>query len=528
MWEWLRNALGRSDSEAAPLVLQSQPPVVTQMTAPGMRVSFDELMAMEGTYGPSGYRQDNAAVYNSLTGLGGGGDKGASTRPNTSWRPLTDTEKRIQYRRSALTSRMCGIYASNAFRKGWTIEVADEKDRDRAKRVEKALGDIDLDNKCIASATFANRDGTMLAMGVFDEAPNDYDIQGRPIINLALPPSRIYKVLQVQTFERERAAVAAWDADPRSSAYQTPLVWSLFPMVGGGSYWNVHRSRILWFRGSELSPVDLYANAGFDDSLIDTWWQELSQKLSIGQIGATIAAELSVKVLKIAGKAGASSEDQARTFFGRLSMWWRSMSVGNIGVIGADDEVIQAGSTVTGFAELTEEAWTALAAISDIPRTVLTGEPPGGLNADGQAQRECWHAAVHFRQVFKYEPVLRQAIGWAWQAEGGPPEEWSVRWSQLDEPTEKEQADTYKTYAEADGVYLDKGVLLPATVTGRFAGPTFNPQITLTDDIREAKKMGNLALSAQKLLEKNAEAQGAGSPGTGGGPRKTPTGESET
>ena len=54
-------------------------------------------------------------------------------------------------------------------------------------------------------------------------------------------------------------------------------------------------------------------------------------------------------------------------------------------------------------------------------------------------------------------------------AKAGPtsgqiPDDWRIVWPPLDEPGEKEQAETRKSVAETDALYLDRGVRTPDQV----------------------------------------------------------------
>jgi phage-related protein (TIGR01555 family) len=477
--------------------------------------------------GESGLRTDSASTFNPFSGIGGGGDKGAAARPNVYWMPFSPAERHVQFRRSGLTKQICSIYPKHAHRKGHKIEVAKGADASRLKRIEREARRLLVDSKFQEGGTIANRDGTYLLMGVFDEDPNWIDpATGRPEIRLDLPPTRIRKVVQLQGFERDYLSVHSWDNDLRSQTYGEPLVWNCMRVLGGPML-AVHTSRLLWFRGSKLSLADLFQNAGFDDSMADLIWDELRNKLQIGQVGATIAQELSTVVLKVGGKAGNVTEDMTTTFYGRMQAWAMSRAVGNVGIIGAEDSVQQVGSMVTGFKELSDEAWTALAACIPCPQTVLKGEPPGsGLNSDGESQRENWHSDVRSYQISNEEPRLLKFYSWLWEADGSEPKEWGIRWNPLDQPTERVQAETLKLIAEADAIWLDKGVVTPATVAmSHFGGAHFEPGLTLrSEDISSANELGNLPLTAREIQLEHAKAQAKGA--VEAPPKQSPNGES--
>jgi phage-related protein (TIGR01555 family) len=427
-------------------------------------------------------RRDNGSIENAYTGLGGDHDKGAMGRTNLYWYPLGDQEHRIQARRSGLTSRLLGLIPGAATRKGWEIVVAraEQADRDRIEEAARVDRDLNLAATVAEAWTIANRDGGCLVWMVLDEAPNARDSRGRPVVDLQRPPRKVRAVQNLVICERVLCSSAGYETDPADRGFYAPAVYLVsLPMVGDGSRY-IHASRLMVFRGAKISPLDRYNNSGWDDSFIDRWWDDLRNKIAIGQIGASIAQELSVKVFKIGGLDAGLAEDQATTIASRLTSLKRYMGAVGMAVMTGEDELQQVGSTVTGFKELTEEAWAALCATTGFPRTVITGDAPGGLNADGRSQEQNFHARVASEQASDLSPELRKYYDLMLPTVGIT-DGYDIQYRPLDQPTEAQQADTRQKNAQTDQVYVDLGVLTPDEVRqSRFGSAKYSAETTLS------------------------------------------------
>src|SRR5690606_26258333 len=88
--------------------------------------------------------------------------------------------------------------------------------------------------------------------------------------------------------------------------------------------------------------------------------------------------------------------------------------------------------------------------VSDIPFTRLTGRSPAGMNATGKHDMDNWNKVIVAGQKLETRPCLEQIDPFLIRS-AGIDDPAAVTWAfaPLDVPSEKEQADTFKTTVDA-------------------------------------------------------------------------------
>lgn len=149
-----------------------------------------------------------------------------------------------------------------------------------------------------------------------------------------------------------------------------------------------------------------------------------------------------------------------------------------------------------------------LSSASEIPMTKLFGMPPAGLSTDDESAEKTFNAAIANKQKRKLRDPLNRIVSALLHASEGPtdgnvPEKWKITFIPLDEPNEKEQADTSYIRAQTDKLHLENGTLDEVEVRSRLKNDPEQPY-TLNPDRDEAMESLNDPL---KELETQREAQ---------------------
>lgn len=428
---------------------------------------------------PAPYRFDS--LSNALSGLGSARDKGRAARPDVAQVPLSEGELRSLYRFNGLARRIVRLVPQEGTRRGW--RVADSTKAAAPMRPEdERLG---VGAKVRTAWCKARHLGGALIVPVLDEVPAP-DLAGDPQWRRkqALRPldySLVRSVRSLLVVGRTEASASSWETDVSSPGYGRPRTWWITPEIGGGSM-ELHASRVLYFRGSDLPDGLASAGSGWDDSVLQACWDQVRDKTSIGQVAATVAQQLTVQVLRLASLDGRATSDEQQSIAAQVSGFMRGLSVGNLALLGAKnaggvgDEFEILHSPVSGFADLDAAAWEALSAATGIPIPILAGQPPGGLNADGESHLTAWRGLVADEQTATLSEPLTALYRLLYRASEGPtrgvePERWSVEYLPLDEPTTKQTAEVAEVQARTDAIYLASGVLTREQVArGRFGG----------------------------------------------------------
>lgn len=421
------------------------------------------------------------SMINALTGIGGARDKGRAARPDVGQVPLSEGELRALYRFNGLARRIVRLVPQDGTRKGW--RVSDSSKTAAPMTAEDAR--LDVRARVRQAWAWARAFGGALIVPILDEVPPP-DLAGDPHWKrkLALRPldySLVVRVRSLLVVGRTEASASSWETDITSPGYGRPRTWWISPAMGGGSM-EVHASRVLRFRGADLPDGALSAGSGWDDSVLQACWDQLRDKTSIGQIAATVAQQLTISVLRLASLDGRATGDAAEAIMRQVRGFMQGLSVSGLALLGAKnaagvgDEFEVLNSPVSGFKDLDAAAWEALSAATGIPIPILAGQPPGGLNADGESHLTAWRQLIADEQGAALLEPLTALYRLLYRAAEGPtrgvePERWEVMFLPLDEPTAKGAAEVAEIQARTDAAYLAAGVLTREQVArGRFGG----------------------------------------------------------
>ena len=401
-----------------------------------------------------------SSVLNAITGLGGSADKGATARPNPCVVPLDLNELRTLYRFNGLARRLVNLRAERACRRGWTVpEMGAEDQRLQIHaRVEEAMRWADLYG------------GAVLVPITIDDVPPAYQREPARWLTQPLDPLRVGRVVALHVFDALEAVPLRWDRDPSSPTFRLPASWRI---SSPGFQVEVHASRVIHVRGARRPPSEMQWSTVStlpDDPYLQAIWDEIRRVTETMQGGATLAQELRGAVLTLAGLAERATGDEGAAVFEQIELMKYGDGLLGVKIIGPGDKFESYSNAPTGFSDLSEGAWTALSAATQIPRIVLTGDAPGGLSTDGESGHESLRQLISTYQEQR-RPEIEQLYQILYAAQDGPtrgeipdPAERALVFAPLDEPSETVKADIRLKVAQADQINVASGIYTPADV----------------------------------------------------------------
>lgn len=434
------------------------------------------------------------SLYNPLTGMGGDNDKSAASRPNLGRIALTDQELQTLYAYNGVARRIVDVLPQRATRRGWAcpgVPPAEEQRLSMFARVRDAMAMGRLYGDAV------------LLMVTEDDVPPAYRRRPEEWLEQPLDPERVGRVAALHVFDAWEARPMLRETNVRSPNYRQPSVWAL---SAEGWSARVHASRVVVFRGARRPPSDWRTNYLPDASVLQAVWDEIRRLADTMASGAVLAQELRQNVLRVEGLANKLASDEAEALQRRIGVMQRTLSLLGIAIIGEGDDYQTKSTPATGFRELSEGAQMMLATALGWPRSMLTGEAPGGLSTDDNAGLERERQIVSSYQEDNREEIeqLYRAI---YAAQDGPtggevPDEWALAFAPLDEPGEREVAEVRKLVAETDAIYITSGVYGPEDVArGRFGEEGWSldlDEVEVPDgDVEGAIEAGRLALEAE-------------------------------
>lgn len=396
-------------------------------------------------------RTDN--YINTITGLGGNPDKSRFStfvaKPRMDWETLGDT-----YEQDAIAARIIDRLPDDATREEITLR-GEDTEVDFAS-VQSELEDLDARNRVGDAWRWARLyRGSLLVMNVNDGRKMDKPLNLEAATNLSS--------LHVVTAEH----IQPKDFNPGlgSAAFSEPESYEITVPFGAGGTREIHKSRVIRFDGVKVPPSRMIDNNGWGPSVLERVQTEITQLGVVIGYARSIIHDISMPAFKLKGLRAmlcGDSKDQAEI---RKAIEQLRMSMDNLHLVAIDseDEYQELNRTVTGLNELMDRFVDALVRATDMPRTILLGEQPGGLNASGDSEIRAWYDFVAAQQKQKLTPALNRLLEVLFAVrkrnKETVPEEWTIQYAPLWQPSESEAAATEKTKSETAGTYVDMGAI---------------------------------------------------------------------
>lgn len=408
-----------------------------------------------GTRHPSLARRDGIGGrwQNPDTGQGGKLDRHARTEfvPPINL-PISSLDALIEF--SGIARRIVFRESEDATRRGFELEGFEET---TTKAIEKEKQRIGLLPNVGEARAWSRAFGGGAVVLVVDDGRESHE---------PIDFSNLRKLRALRTVDRQELQVALWDERPDSSRFGLPLIWVLNSQFGASSF--LHRSRVIPFTGTLLPLRSRIARGGHGGSELDLVWAELRNWLTSNEYAAEAITVLSQGVFKVKGLADAIDADDIDEVVARFEALRIGMGMlGDIAVDGEGEDYQILGRSIAGLRDALDGLTSALVAATDMPRAILLGETPGGLNSGENAgEIRSWYDHVSSLQGTIYTPAVRRILEVMLRASEGPtrgqlPADWSIVWAPLWEPTEGEQATTDLTSAQRRAVDRNTGAVSP-------------------------------------------------------------------
>lgn len=286
--------------------------------------------------------------------------------------------------------------------------------------------------------------------------------------------------------------------------YGRPALWRLRNHYREGTAEVlIHESRLILFEGIQTSRKGIESRNGWGHSVLSRCYSAV-RDFDTGYSGA--AALMPAFLQDVWGIKDlarlASMPDGLEILKKRIKGVMISRSMLKSTVIDADNETFERTAVqVTGLPDLLDRFANRLAAAARMPVTLLMGQAPAGLNATGESDVRWYYDEISSEQEQRLRPKLNRLIKLLLLAKDGPtkgaePENWTIAFRPLWQPTLKETIETRKIQSEIDVKYVDAGVLMPEEVAVSAYGG---------DDYSFERKLDLKARAAMAEIEETEE-----------------------
>lgn len=428
---------------------------------------------------PGTLREDG--WVNVLTGYGTERDKRtharfAGARPIISRQFLDEL-----YAGSDVVARIVDLPAEEMTREWIDLRVGDGPEV--AKAMLQRLEDLDLQTKTEEALRWARlHGGAVMLLGVDDGQTPDKPLREDGIRTFGW----------VTVLDRWDVQVESLYEDPFQPKFGAPKSYRIIGAAGvtkGPMNAIVHESRVIRFDGPPTSRYRKERLNGWCDSIVSRL-QEIVRDFESAYAGAAASLlDFSIGVAKIKDLATLLASDQDDLVRKRLHLLDMAASIVRSRVIDAENEDFTfANRTLAGMSDVLDRLAQRLSLATGIPVTLLMGQSPAGLQATGASDIRFWYDKVKADQSKILGPTLGRVIQLLFRSSDGPtggeePEDWSLDYRPLWQPTEKEQAETRYIQAQTDVAYIDRGVLSPSHVAiSRFGGDRWSMETSVDPD----------------------------------------------
>ena len=415
-------------------------------------------------------RQD--VYYNTTSGFGGARDplQRTSFVPD---RVMGQTELERLYRFYWLARRIIDLMPADACREGIELNI---DDADLGAKIDQRMDEMMVWERIEEALCMARLyGGSILLLGAVD----------------GQDPTMPINVERVKTFssltvlDRWQLTIHSTFDDPLQPQFGQPELYRINPVstnaANAAKASMVHASRVIRFDGAWLPDRTRAQNQGWHDSVLTAINENLKQFGISVQSAAILFQDFITKTLKIPNLAQLIADGEESTLMARIQYAVGQMSSLGVSLIGQDEEFEKAQTPITGLVDLLDRFMDLTAAAAKLPKTRLFGQQLGTLSGADETTRDYYDGVKAYQEKNLRSPVTRIVqLVLAVEKKSGV-DEWSFEFSPLWQPTNKELADTRKTQAETDQMYISNGVLEPAEVAVSRFGPDGYSMETVID-----------------------------------------------
>lgn len=382
-----------------------------------------------------------------------------------------DTVLTTHYETNGLFAKIIDIPAQEAVKKGFKLNIADEKVEEYIQKKVRKLKFFGVSED---SLKWSRLYGGALAVMLIDDGSDD----------LARPVNwkKATKIEEIITYER---ALVTPDysslysgygvyGEKRTSKFRMPEYYNVFSIYGS---FRVHESRCLIFRNGKMPEQASTSDYRFWGIPEYNRIKRALRETITAHGDAVRLLERSVQAIyKMKNLSQILSTDEGEDqALRRLEVIDMARGILNSIAIDSEGEDYDFKSiTLTGVREVIDSACNMLSALTEIPQTKLFGRSPAGMNATGESDLENYYSFVDKIRETQLkdnlctlvDAIVRVGIN---SGELTEAPEYELEFEPLWNEKESDRATIDQTNAQTDFVkaqtaqlYIDMGVLDPA------------------------------------------------------------------
>jgi phage-related protein (TIGR01555 family) len=379
------------------------------------------------------------------------------------WKGLFNPQMNLQiYNGDGLGTRIVDIYAGDTTRE-W-IKINEDEDNE----ILKSMNSIGTKQAMKRAMRWAYATGAgVIYIGVDDGAEDPAE----PLNEGSLKSVKFLKVYNRAQVTKDQTLR---DTDPFSENFGLQEFYTINPT--NGSAFEVHRSRIIEIAGMEADDDTWAANGDFHISIYQKVFDRLAG-LNEGYCAASdTLQEYVITVLKMAGLfQHMKTKGGEQEVINRLNILDMSKHSLNSYAIDADsnESIERLSTSLAGFSDVLEKLEDSVAVDAGLPPIVLYSRPSRGLSGNNDNELRMHYDNIHSIQEEKLlEPLIEICRLIQISSEGPTSGQLdlnkTIEFNTLWQETNEEKSKNFKTTAEADAIYIDRGADPDSIIEARY------------------------------------------------------------
>ncbi|NTJ00341.1 DUF1073 domain-containing protein [Agrobacterium rhizogenes] len=360
---------------------------------------------------------------------------------------LTDEQIIAAYRGSWLPRKIVDIPALDSCRK-WRNWQAED---DQIEAIEAEEKRLNVKGKLLEAYKKARLfGGAALYIGTGDADPSqplDTDSVGKAGV----------KYLTVMT--RRQISAGEIDRDPASEWFGKPKIYTV--NGANGTQLTVHPSRLVVLTGA-MAPDEDFSfglTEGWGESVLTATLDAIKNADSTAGNIASLIFEAKIDIIKVPQfSANIGNQAYEDAVLRRYSLANTIKGINGTLLLDSEEEYDSKNAQLTGLTDILMAFMQIVSGAADIPVTRLLGQSPAGMNSTGDSDMKNYHDRIQSMQELELSPamtrldecLIRSAIG------NRDPDVY-YNWAALEQMSEKEKAEIFKTKADAARTLVGSG-----------------------------------------------------------------------
>ncbi|ACI55705.1 phage-associated protein, HI1409 family [Rhizobium leguminosarum bv. trifolii WSM2304] len=249
---------------------------------------------------------------------------------------------------------------------------------------------------------------------------------------------------------RRQLSAGEIDRNPESEWYGRPGSYTL--SGANGMQVEIHPSRLVLFTGAMPADDEITGNPwqGWGDSVLQSTLDAIKNADSTAGNIASLVFEAKIDIIRIPDfMANLNNEAYRSKILERYSLANMSKGINGTLLLDKEEEYETKSAAMAGLTDILMAFMQIVSGAADIPVTRLLGQSPAGMNSTGTSDMKNYHDRIQSMQELELQPAMRRLDECIERSAGVVDPAVFYRWSPLEQMSEKERAEIFKTTADA-------------------------------------------------------------------------------